>query len=100
MEAFDQSEELEAFKIIQDILSRRVKTERIGRSMAKTYFAILLDNNNRRTICRLYLGPKKKYIGTINERKVETRTEINTVNDILKFSDELMYIVTNYENMA
>jgi hypothetical protein len=98
MESLNKREELEAFKIVKSILGNKVKTERISRSGAKTYFAIVLDNNNRRTICRLYLGSKKKYIGIISNRKVETRTEISSIHDILKFSDDLMFTVYSYDN--
>ncbi|HLA55572.1 MAG TPA: hypothetical protein VK623_05710 [Flavobacterium sp.] len=98
MESLNKTEELEAFKIVKNILGKKVKSERITPSNAKTYFAIVLDNNNRRTICRLYLGPKKKYIGTISNRKVETRTQIASIHDILKFSDDLMFTVYNYDN--
>lgn len=99
MELVNRNEELKAFTLVRDILRPRIQAERISRSDAKTYFAILLDNNNRRTICRLYLGPKKKYIGTISDRKVETRTEIESIEDILKFSDDLMYTARNYDSM-
>lgn len=99
MEVASKTEELQAFTLVKTILGHKIGADRICRSDAKTYFAILLDNNNRRTICRLYLGPKKKYIGTISERKVETRNEIDTIDDIVKFSDDLMCIVKNYESL-
>jgi hypothetical protein len=98
MNFISKIEEAQAFTLVKSILGQRIRTERLHRSDAKTYFAILLDNNSRRTVCRLYLGPKKKFIGTINDRKVETRTQIRTVDDILKFSADLMYIVSNYES--
>ena len=99
MKFASKHEELQALTLVQNILGQKIGAERIYQSDAKTYFALLLDNNNRRTICRLYLGPKKKFIGTISDRKVETRTEIDTIDDIVKFSDDLVHIVKNYENL-
>jgi hypothetical protein len=34
-------------------------------------FAILLDDNNRKTICRLYFNRSKKYIALLNEAMQE-----------------------------
>jgi hypothetical protein len=99
MRLVERNEEIQAFTLVKSILGKKIRPERLHCSDAKTYFAILLDNNSRRTVCRLYLGPKKKFIGTINDRKVETRTQISSVDDILKFSDDLMYTITTYERM-
>jgi hypothetical protein len=82
METMDITEEQEAFTLVQSILNQSICTTRISRSEARTYMAIIMDNNSHRTICRLYLGAKQKYIGTISERKVETRTQIHNIYDI------------------
>jgi hypothetical protein len=34
-------------------------------------FAILLDDNKRKTICRLYFSRSKKYIALLNEARQE-----------------------------
>ncbi|RZJ34803.1 MAG: hypothetical protein EOO51_08070 [Flavobacterium sp.] len=90
-------EEFEAFHIVRKIVSHRVNPERITRSEAKGYLAVQLDNNRHRTICRLYLLGKHKYIGTLNYRKVETRTRIESIHDIGKFAKPLTEIVDYFE---
>lgn len=55
-------EEWEAYRIIQAIGTEIVDPERIAIRDAKSYCAILFDNNNRRTICRLYFGKAKKSV--------------------------------------
>lgn len=90
-------EEREAFSIVRAILSKTISPERVTYGDTKTYFAIRLDNNNFRPICRMYLRKNRKYIGTINGRKVETRYKIDSVEDILKFSHELIKKVAEYE---
>jgi hypothetical protein len=98
MEPMNMNEEKLAFNLVRDILGEKICPERISQSDARTYMAIVLDNNRHRTICRLYLGNKQKYIGTISERKVETRTEIGSVNDIAHFSRVLADTVKRYED--
>jgi len=65
---------------------------------AQTYFAILLDDNNRKPICRMYFNSiSKKYIATFDENKKETKHEISSLNDIYNFSKELADIIKFYD---
>ena len=71
---------------------------RIVHRDALTYFSILLDDNNRKPICRLYFnGKSKKYISTFNADKTETKHEIVDLNDIFNFEDELCEIIKVYD---
>jgi hypothetical protein len=83
-------EELEAFMIVKSILRQKVKVDRIHYRDAQSYFAILLDDNNRKTICRLYLNGGKKFIGTFDEQKNEKKVEITSLDDIFSCSDALL----------
>ncbi len=56
-------EEWEAYRIIQAIGAELTDPERITIRDAKSYCAILFDNNNRRPICRLYFGKTKMSVG-------------------------------------
>jgi predicted type IV restriction endonuclease len=89
-------EELESFLIVKTILRQKVDFSRIAYRDAQSYFAILLDDNNRKTICRLYFG-NKKYIGTFDEQKKESKTEITSLDDIFNFSEILNATVENYD---
>ena len=55
-------EEIQAHGFIQGILSLKVEPSRITIRDARTYCAVLLDDNNRKTLCRLYLESAKKKI--------------------------------------
>ncbi len=94
-----QEQQYEAFRLIKDLVYRSVEPERISLSDAKSYMAIIVDNNSHRTICRLYLNNKQKYIGTISERKVETRTMISGIDDIPAFSSVLNEAARRYASM-
>ncbi len=79
-------EELSGFHIVQAIASKIVKPRRIAMRDAQSYCAILLDDNNRKTIARLHFnGVTKKYVGTFAE-KGETRHLIGDLTDIYQLS--------------
>lgn len=91
-------EEKEGYMIVKTILRQKIKPSRIAYRDAQSYFAILLDDNNRKTICRLYLNSSRKYIGTFDEEKKETKTELSTVDDIFKFEAVLHKTVEWYDS--
>lgn len=90
-------EELEGFMIVKTILRQKTDVKRITHRDSQSYFAILLDDNNRKTICRLNLNGNKKYFVVLDENKKEVKTEIQTLDDIFTFSDKLFEIVENYD---
>jgi predicted type IV restriction endonuclease len=90
-------EELEGFMIVKTILRQKIEMARISFRDAQTYFAILLDDNNRKTICRLYLNGGKKYFVTLDDQKKEVKNEITSLDDIFKHSDTLFKIVESYD---
>lgn len=91
------AEELEGFMIVKTILRQKISSKRIAFRDAQSYFAILLDDNNRKTICRLYLNGSKKYFVFIDEQKKEVKNEITTLDDIFNFADLLHKIVATYD---
>lgn len=89
-------DEIESFQIIRAILRKEIDIKRIFYRDAQSYFSVILDDNNRKVICRLYLTGNKKYIGTFDENKKETRAELSSLNDIFNFSDILQQTAKNY----
>lgn len=90
------SDELEGFFIVKSILRTVIVPNRITYRDAQTYFAILLDDNNRKTVCRLYMNGSKKYLSTFDSAKKETKQEILTLDDIYNFSEQLRTTVETY----
>ncbi|MDF0707966.1 type I restriction endonuclease [Flagellimonas okinawensis] len=90
-------EELEGFRIIVAILRRKLAIDRIVHRDTQSYFGILLDDNNRKPLCRLHLNGGNKYLGVFDEMKKETRHFIETVDDIYQFEKELLQTVDYYE---
>jgi len=89
-------EEMEGFRIVKAILREVVDISRIAYRDAQTYFAILFEDNNRKPICRLYFNGNKKYIVTFDESKKETRHDIESLDDIYKYSNEIKAVVKYY----
>jgi hypothetical protein len=90
-------EELEGFMIVKTILRQKISATRITYRDAQSYFAILLDDNNRKTICRLYLSGAKMFFVTLDDQKKEVKNEISSLDDIFKHSETLFKIVDNYD---
>lgn len=91
------AEELEAFYLVKAILRKAVEPTRIFHRDAISYFSILLDNNNRKTICRLYLDGPKKYLSFLTDDKKEERTPIASLNDIYGYTERLRGIVAKLD---
>jgi predicted type IV restriction endonuclease len=89
-------EELDGYRIVRAIVCSEVPIARIVARDTKTYFGILLDDNNRKPIARLWFNRSKKYLGVFDENKVETRIAINGVEDIYHHADQLRETVSRY----
>lgn len=83
-------EEALAFLIIQTLLRQIVAPSRVFMRDAKSYCAILLDDNNRKTICRLYFNGKKKSIGVVDASKKEEKVAVDSEDDIFACGDKLI----------
>jgi hypothetical protein len=90
-------EELTGYQIVKAIACSEVKPQRIVSRDAKSYFAILLDDNNRKPIARLHFnGKAKKYLGTFDADKNETRHEIDSLDDIYLHADAIRMAVRGH----
>lgn len=91
-------EELDGFMIVKALVRKTVDLSRVVYRDAQTYFAILLDDNNRKPICRLYFnGKSKKYVSTFDNERKEVKHEIVDLNDIFNYSDDICNIIKVYD---
>ncbi|WP_419223786.1 type I restriction endonuclease [Gordonia sp. CPCC 206044] len=94
-------EELDGYNIIRAIAVAEVAPERVVYRDAKTYFAVLLDDNNRKPIARLYLNGKSvKYLMTFEDGKDGTRRDIESVVDIYRHADHIRSVLRQYSSPA
>jgi len=90
-------EELEGYRIVVAILRRKLTIDRIVHRDTQSYFGILLDDNNRKPLCRLHLDGSKKYLGLFDSNKNENRIPINSVDEIYNHEAQLLATVDYYE---
>jgi predicted type IV restriction endonuclease len=90
-------EETEGYFIIKSILRRRLESGRIVGRDTKTYFGVLLDDNNRKPLCRLWFNGSKKFLGLFDNEKNETKHEIHNLDEIFNFQEQLLKGVDFYE---
>jgi len=89
-------EELEGYYIVKSILRKHIDIDRICYRDTITYFSILLDNNNRKPICRLYFNTSNKYIEIIDKERNSNKYPINNLDDIFTFENELIENMKQY----
>jgi len=92
-------EEIEGFYIVKAIVREVVDAKRVFMRDTIRYCGILLDDTNRKPICRLWFNsPENKYLGIFDENKQEAKHGIADVNDIYKFADELKKRAQAYDS--
>lgn len=89
-------EELEGFYIVKSMLRETIDIKRVTYRDSITYFAILFDDNNRKTICRLHFNASQKYIGLIDENKKEKKMKISSLDDLYQYADNIKKTVLFY----
>lgn len=89
-------EEMEAFNIVRAIVCSELPVERIFARDAKSYFSAIVDNSNRKPICKFHFNTANKYLGLLDESKTETRHQIDQITDIYRFADSLREAARRY----
>lgn len=90
-------EEMEAFYIVRAIMRDVVYVKRVVIRDVKTYCGVLLDDNNRQPICRLWFNGSTKYLGLFDEEKNEDRVTIEDIDDIYNHADRLKATAGYYD---
>lgn len=87
---FTTEDEVAGFNIIRAIAARVVDPKRVVMRDAKSYCAVLLDDNNRKTVARLHFNsPTARYLGTFTAKE-EKREPVSDPIDIYKFEPAIL----------
>jgi hypothetical protein len=89
-------QEIEAFHIVRAILRESVNPKRVVMRDAKSYCAILFDDNNRKPICRLWFNNPSRLMISFFNGKEQEKISIADVDDIYKYSDQLKATIDSY----
>lgn len=91
-------EEIEGYLIVKSILREKIDLKRIAIRDKKSYCGVLLDDNNRKPICRMYFNTKQKYLGIFSDKN-EEKVPIEDLNSIYNYADKLKITIEDYEKV-
>lgn len=92
-------EEYEGFYAVRAMLRGVIPSKRIVMRDAQSYCAVLLDDNNRKPICRLRFNNLNRLkLGLFNDKKEEEIVSLETLDDIFDYGDRLKGTVLGYES--
>jgi len=89
-------EEIEGYLIIKSILRKDIEVGRVFMRDNQSYCGILLDDNNRKPICRFYFTPNRLRLGVFDKDKKEAKYDLDSLDDIYKYSEQITETVINY----
>ena len=93
-------DEIGGFRIVQAICARHVDPKRIVIRDSKSYCAILLDDNNRKTVARLHFNsPTTRYVGTFRG-KDEARHPVSALTDVYKLEPLIIQRLQELEGLG
>jgi hypothetical protein len=91
-------DEKDAYFIIKSILRQSINPERISMRDTLSYCGILLDDNNRKPICRLYFNTSQYYLGLVTDKEKNIdKIPISNVDEIYSYADKIRAIPNFYE---
>lgn len=94
-------EELEGYYIVKSILRESIEASRITYRDTISYFTVLLDDNNRKLICRLYLNsPTNKRLVFLDDQRKDVVNKISSIDDIYKFKTDVIAAMNRVLNLS
>ncbi|WIX34124.1 type I restriction enzyme HsdR N-terminal domain-containing protein [Salinicola sp. JS01] len=89
-------EEIDGYNIIRAIVAAEVDLDRVHMRDAKSYCAILLDDNNRKPICRLHFNAKTKKRIELWDGEAPVKHDIAAITDIFSHREAILSTVQKY----
>lgn len=90
------TQEENGYNVVKTILQGVVDVKRLSMRHTKKHCGILLDNTNRKPICRFYFNQSKKELGLMRYQN-EERVEIDGVDDIFAHAERIKSVILEYE---
>lgn len=89
-------EETDAYLVVKAIVRGVIDIKRVAMKDVQSYCSILIDNNNRRPLCRLYFNSAQKYVSFVHKDKSEEKLPISSVDDLYQHAERLVAIAKQY----
>lgn len=91
-------EEIEGSQIVKAILREMLPSTRIAFRDTQSYFGVLLDDNNRKPICRLHFNSTNKYLELFHNGKDSGEKKLlESLDAIYTYKTELLDTLKQYE---
>lgn len=91
-------DEIEGSQIVKAILREKISSSRIAFRDTQSYFGILLDDNNRKPICRLHFNSANKFIELFHNGKENGEKKLlNSLDEIYNYKIEILNTLSQYE---
>ncbi|WP_250157158.1 hypothetical protein [Tianweitania aestuarii] len=94
-EVVTTEEEREGFMIVRAIVRDILKPQRVFIRDQKSYCGVLVDNNNRKPLARLWFNRSVKYLGLFDGEK-EDKVKIDSLDEIYEHADRLRTAAKGY----
>lgn len=92
------ADEMQAYYVVKAVLYGVVDAKRVVMRDVQSYCGVLLDDNNRKPVCRLYFNGPQKALGLFdNEQRKETKISISGLDEIYQYADRLRATIAMYE---
>ncbi|WP_294218298.1 type I restriction endonuclease [uncultured Chryseobacterium sp.] len=83
-------DEMEGYQIVKAILREKIPSPRIAYRDTLSYFGILLDDNNRKPLCRLHFNTSNKYLEVFhNGKEAGEKVLLNNLDEIYQYREQL-----------
>ena len=90
-------DEWEGYYVVKAILHEVVDPDRVAIRDTLRYCGILLDDSNKKPICRLHFNSRQKYLGLFDENKKEEKIPIENIKDIYSYSKRIKDTINLYD---
>ncbi len=89
-------EEIDGYNMVRAIVAGEVDMPRVAMRDTKSYCGLLLDDNNRKPICRLRFNHAQKYLGLFDASKNEQKVPIDDIAELFQYGDHLRATIRFY----
>lgn len=83
--------------MVKSLLRGTLDVQRVAIRDAKSYCAVLLDNNNRKPLARLHFNRTQKYVGLFDGEN-EDKIAIASLDDILDLKSRIVAAAKKYDS--
>ena len=91
-----KNEEIEGYYMVKAILRDSINPHRVFMRDAQSYCAVLLDDNNRKSVCRLWFNNPEKLVLGLLDGKEEERVSLQNIDDIFNYADRIKAAAVAY----